>query len=76
MESLLKESKDLQYIFLKTISKEDCDIVSISGGGLNEKDVPCIFGGVTKSKIDMKVVLSVESVVNVLIKKVYLGKFI
>lgn len=67
-KELLIDEK-LQQRILNCLHKETLTVKNIQYGGLNEKDVDCILGGKTKSKTDIKMILSDNSSVNISIKK-------
>lgn len=66
----LRENEMLQNDFLLKIGKKDCYIKEIFVGGLNETLVESVLcDHMTKSKTDMKIILSDGSQYNVSIKK-------
>ena len=63
----LFDDKDFCKRFVQRLGIAEIESVCI--GGLNEKDVPCILGGKTKSKADLVLTLCDTSRVNISIKK-------
>ena len=74
VEALLLENTAFASRFLDRIGKSGLGIKSVNGGGLSETCVPSIFGGVTKSKSDIYVLLSNSDIVRVSLKKSYGGQ--
>lgn len=69
----VKTNTELQKRLLHAAHKDNENISSVEYGGLNEKDVPCVLGGLTKSKSDMKILLTNGESIGVSIKKSFGG---
>lgn len=70
----VKTNTELQKRLLHAAHKDNENISSVEYGGLNEKDVPCVLGGLTKSKSDMKILLTNGESIGVSIKKSFGGQ--
>lgn len=66
---LTLSSPEVQNRLLECAHLSGLQITSVQYGGLCEKDVPCILGGMTKSKTDMWMTLSNGKRLNVSVKK-------
>ncbi len=74
IKELLLNDKNIQNYFLKSIQKPDCYIKDVISGGIVEKNIPSIFTKeTTKSKTDIKVILSDDSIINISLKKSFSG---
>lgn len=66
---LISNSTEIQSRLLQCAHRSNVSITTVSYGGINEKDVPCILGGKTKSKTDLCLFLSDGSKLNISLKK-------
>lgn len=74
VKHLFDDGSTFQNSFLKRIGKEKCKITNVDVGGLKEKNVPSVLGGTTKSKTDLKIKLSDNTILKISIKKSLSGQ--
>lgn len=60
--------------FIRKLGKENCKIIKVEVGGLNEKNVESVLGKTTKSKTDLKIFLNDGSIFKISIKKSLSGQ--
>lgn len=75
VDELFASDSRYQHYFLDRLGQGNTRVISIDTGGLNEKNVPCIFPNeTTKSKADMYIRLEDGSSLNISIKKSLIGQ--